>query len=110
MAQLNTRPSRTEVSLVRAGRIEFLDMFYVCVLYSIKFDRYYVGMTERLEERLSEHNQGKTKSTKAFVPWIIVHQEVFETRLLARSREKYLKSAAGRKWRKQHIRPRGATE
>ncbi|MBZ9627431.1 GIY-YIG nuclease family protein [Psychroflexus sp. CAK57W] len=85
-------------------------MFYVYVLYSFKFDRYYVGMTERLKERLSEHNQGNTKSTKAFVPWIIVHQEVFETRLLARSREKYLKSAAGRRWRKKHIRPRGATE
>ncbi|MBZ9778990.1 GIY-YIG nuclease family protein [Psychroflexus sp. CAK8W] len=85
-------------------------MFYVYVLYSVKFDKHYVGMTERLEERLIEHNQGKNKSTKAFLPWIRVHQEVFQTRNSARLREKYLKSAAGRRWRKQNIRPRGATE
>ncbi|WP_179020662.1 GIY-YIG nuclease family protein [Winogradskyella forsetii] len=85
-------------------------MFYVYVLYSVNFDRNYVGMTDRLEERLIEHNQGKTKSTKAFVPWVRVHKEVFETRLEARTREKYLKSATGRRWRKQNIRPRGATE
>ena len=85
-------------------------MFYVYVLFSVKFEKYYVGLTERLEERLIEHNQGKTKSTKAYIPWIRVHHEVFETRLSARERERYLKSAAGRRWRKKHIRPRGATE
>ena len=85
-------------------------MFYVYVLFSIKFDKYYVGLTERLEKRLIEHNQGKTKSTKAFIPWTRVHYEVFETRLLARKREKYLKTAAGRKWRKKHIRPRDLPE
>ena len=85
-------------------------MFYVYVLNSVNFDRYYVGMTKYLENRLNEHNLDKMKSTKAFIPWIMVHNEVFETRLLARQREKYLKSAAGRRWRKQNIRPRGATE
>ncbi|RFN59799.1 GIY-YIG nuclease family protein [Marixanthomonas ophiurae] len=85
-------------------------MFYVYVLYSIGFDRYYIGMSMRLQERLFEHNAGKTKSTKAFIPWKVVHTESFSTRMEARSREKYLKSAAGRKWRKQNIRPRGATE
>lgn len=84
-------------------------MFYVYVLYSYNFDRYYVGMTKSLDKRLAEHNKGEMKSTKAFVPWIIVHNEIFETRLLARQREKYLKSAAGRRWRKQNIWPRGAT-
>ena len=67
-------------------------------------------MTKNLENRLYEHNQGKMKSTKGFAPWVLVHDEVFETRQLARQREKYLKSAAGRKWRKLNIRPRGATE
>ncbi|MAM27844.1 MAG: endonuclease [Flavobacteriaceae bacterium] len=85
-------------------------MFYVYVLYSFKFDRHYVGITDCLENRLNEHNIGKTQSTKAYLPWIIVHSEVFETRIAARNREKYLKTAAGRRWRKQNIRPRGATE
>ncbi|MBX2829239.1 MAG: GIY-YIG nuclease family protein [Flavobacteriaceae bacterium] len=85
-------------------------MFYVYVLYSSGFDRFYVGFTNNLDKRLSEHNSGKNKSTKAFIPWKIVHIENFDSRLEAREREKYLKSAAGRRWRKMNIRPRGATE
>ncbi|WP_299244405.1 GIY-YIG nuclease family protein [uncultured Aquimarina sp.] len=85
-------------------------MYYVYVLYSVDYDKYYIGMTDNLERRLFEHNLGKTQSTKAFKPWKIVLKEVFETRQEARIREKYLKSAAGRRWRKQHIRPSGATE
>ena len=85
-------------------------MFYVYVLYSTSHKRYYVGLTNDIERRLVEHNAGKMPSTKAYLPWIVVHIEKFETRLEARSREKFLKSAAGRRWRNQHIRPRGATE
>nr|WP_299384610.1 GIY-YIG nuclease family protein [Allomuricauda sp.] len=85
-------------------------MFYVYVLYSTGCHRYYVGMTTNIERRLAEHNHGKTRSTKSFIPWTVVHRESFKTRLEARQREKYLKSAAGRRWRKENIRPRGATE
>ncbi|MGO3181492.1 MAG: GIY-YIG nuclease family protein [Aequorivita sp.] len=83
-------------------------MYYVYVLYSVKFDRMYVGMTIDWEGRLKEHNSGKTQSTKPFIPWLIIHTEHYLTRSEAREREKYLKSAAGRRWRKQHIQwPRG---
>ncbi len=86
-------------------------MHYVYVLYSSTYDRAYIGMTVDYNLRLYEHNSGKTKSTKAFIPWVIVHLEEYATREEARDREKYLKSAAGRKWRKKHIIwPRGATE
>ena len=67
-------------------------------------------MSNNLIRRLSEHNEGRNLSTKAYLPWEIVLKEQFETREEARKREKYLKSAAGRKWRKLNIRPRGATE
>jgi len=85
-------------------------MFYVYVLYSSTINGYYIGMTINLNRRLKEHNFGKTQSTRRGMPWEVVHTEVFETRILSRQREKYLKSAAGRRWRKQNIRPRGATE
>ncbi|WP_340075493.1 GIY-YIG nuclease family protein [Leptobacterium sp. I13] len=62
-----------------------------------------------MEVRLKQHNAGKTTSTKAFIPWEIVHTEVYDTAELARNREKYLKSAAGRRWRKDNIRPRSST-
>src|SRR5690554_1137262 len=86
-------------------------MYYVYVLYSKKFGRMYVGMTVDPTVRLKEHNSGKTRSTKAFVPWELIHSEVYLTRDDAREREKYLKSAAGRRWRNKNIEwPRGATE
>ncbi|NNK88579.1 MAG: GIY-YIG nuclease family protein [Flavobacteriaceae bacterium] len=84
-------------------------MINVYVLYSEKVGRYYVGMAENLEIRVGEHNAGKVKSTKGYLPWVLVHHESFESRVIAREREKYLKSAAGRRWRKKHIRPRSST-
>jgi putative endonuclease len=60
-------------------------------------------MTTNLERRLLEHNSGNTISTKAFKPWIIAYNEVYDSRFEARKREKYLKSSAGRRWRKQNI-------
>ena len=78
-------------------------MYFVYILYSIKFDRYYVGLSANLDERLKTHNSKKVKSTKAFVPWKIVHFEEYESRNDAREREKYLKSSAGRRWRKNNL-------
>ncbi|MCR5860746.1 GIY-YIG nuclease family protein [Flavobacterium sp. J372] len=60
-------------------------------------------MSQDTVKRLQEHNEGKTTSTKAYMPWIIIHQEEFATLDAARAREKYLKSAAGRRWRKQNL-------
>jgi putative endonuclease len=78
-------------------------MFFVYILYSDKFERYYVGMTVNLVKRLKAHNSGKVRSTKAFLPWEIIHTEIYPTRKDARQREKYLKSSAGRRWRKQNL-------
>ena len=78
-------------------------MIKVCVLYSEKFARGYVGMTSDLRRRLDEHNMGRTKSTKAFIPWELIYSESFEDYEEARKREKYLKSAAGRRFLKPKL-------
>jgi putative endonuclease len=72
-------------------------------IYALKssFDkRIYVGFTENLERRIKEHNQGKTKSTKGFRPWVLIYQETVETRIEARKREKYLKGGSGKEFLK----------
>jgi putative endonuclease len=46
-------------------------MIFVYVLQSAVDGRFYVGLTNDLQRRLSEHNRGKMKYTKAFRPWII---------------------------------------
>ncbi len=42
------------------------------ILQSLTKDRYYIGHTNNIERRLSEHNSGQTKSTKAYIPWKLV--------------------------------------
>ena len=71
-------------------------MFSVYVLFSEKFNRTYTGFTSNLERRLKDHNAERNKSTKAFVPWIVIYTEEVENRIAAREREKYLKSGIGR--------------
>lgn len=73
-------------------------------VYTLKSEvdgSFYVGMSDNTFRRLKEHNSGKVKSTKSKKPWKIIHTEEFDSRTEARNREKYLKSAAGRRYRKQ---------
>ncbi len=74
-------------------------MFYVYVLKSKKDNSQYIGLSQDAEKRLKEHNAGRVKSTKPKRPWSILYKESCATRIDARKREKYLKSAAGRRFR-----------
>ena len=71
-------------------------MYFVYVLKSEVDGRLYKGITNNLERRVTEHNSGKHKSTKGYVPWELVYFEEIENRQKAREREKYLKSGIGR--------------
>jgi putative endonuclease len=78
-------------------------MYYVYVLKSISSGRLYKGFCSNLERRLLEHNAGKTKSIKAFAPWKIVYFEEFNSLDEAISRERYLKTSAGRRFLKKTL-------
>jgi putative endonuclease len=71
-------------------------MCYVYVIRSLLHGRFYVGITDKLDRRIKEHNSGKTKSTKAYTPWIFFFAERYSTRQEARNREIFLKSGFGR--------------
>lgn len=45
---------------------------YVYILWSEDIQRYYIGVTENLERRVREHNQGNSKYTKRGIPWKLV--------------------------------------
>ena len=76
-------------------------MYYVYIIQSLKDGSYYTGLTTNIDRRLTEHNKSDTKTTRSKKPWKLVHSEEFETRQLARQREKYLKSGVGREFRKK---------
>ena len=71
-------------------------MYHVYVLYSESFDRIYIGQTNNISIRLDKHNQGRVRSTKPYIPWVLVHTEEYPTRTAAMKREKELKSHQGR--------------
>ncbi len=75
-------------------------MFYVYAIKSLERNYVYVGMTNDVERRIAEHNNGENRSTKAYKPFILIHKEVFETRVEAREKEKYLKSGVGKEYLK----------
>jgi len=51
-----------------------------------------VGSTENFEKRLQEHNSGKSKSTRAGIPWDLVRVETFATQAEAMQHEKKIKA------------------
>ena len=73
-------------------------MYYAYVLKSNKHDYYYKGHCENLQKRLVQHNSGMTASLRPYLPVHLVYSEAFETEEEAVKREKYFKSAAGRRY------------
>jgi putative endonuclease len=47
-------------------------MHFVYILYSLGRKKFYIGETVNLKARLAQHNAGKVKSTRSFVPWHMV--------------------------------------
>jgi putative endonuclease len=79
----------------------FVAMVYVYVLKSLKSDIYYIGIAIDVQIRLKEHNAGKSKFTKGHLPWKLLRVEEEIDWTAARAREKYLKSAAGKRYLKK---------
>jgi putative endonuclease len=71
-------------------------IFYTYVLRSLKDRNLYIGYTSDIQRRLTEHNSGKTKSTKSRIPFELIFFEEFETRSGAMKREKFLKTGIGK--------------
>jgi len=68
------------------------------ILQSKKDGSFYVGITNRLRQRIKEHNTGRNRSTERLRPWDLIYKEKHEDYLTGRGREKYLKSGSGRNW------------
>lgn len=77
---------------------------YVYVLRSTKDGQFYVGLTRNLPARLQAHNSGQVTSTKRRVPLELVYWEGCLNASDAAQREKYLKSAWGKRYIKGRLR------
>ena len=78
-------------------------MYHAYVLKSMHHDYYYKGHCKDLEVRLKQHNSGTTESIRPYIPFILIYSESFETEAEAIEREKYFKTAAGRRFIKKKL-------
>ncbi|OGN01908.1 MAG: hypothetical protein A3I26_02815 [Candidatus Yanofskybacteria bacterium RIFCSPLOWO2_02_FULL_43_10] len=70
--------------------------YYVYVLYNQSENFIYIGYSEDLKQRVTEHNKGRVKSTKSFLPLELIHYEAYKNKKDAKRRELYLKTNRGR--------------
>ncbi len=67
-------------------------MYYVYILYSESFDKFYIGQTNDLANRVKRHNAGSELYTKRYIPWILKWSTQKPTRAEAMVLEKKLKN------------------
>lgn len=66
--------------------------FFVYILQSQVNNSFYKGSTDDLKRRFSEHNEGKSPSTKRYAPWNLVWYASKKNRSEALVLEKKLKN------------------
>jgi len=69
--------------------------YYVYIIKSEKTGEVYTGFTERLDDRVKQHNSGTTEYTKNKGPWELVWFAAFNERHKALDFEKYMKAGSG---------------
>ncbi len=77
---------------------------YVYVLRSVLAGNFYVGLTDDLKRRFREHQGGLVPSTKHRRPFALIYYEACRNRTEAVRREKYLKTAWGKRFLKCRLR------
>ena len=77
-------------------------MHYIYILLLSNNDLH-KGLTDNLKRRLNEHELGKVKSTKNYLPVKLIHCESYLSKKDAERREKFLKTTEGRRLLKQQL-------
>ena len=81
-----------------------MNYFYTYVLQSERDLQFYVGYTNNLLRRIEDHNKGKVTSTKNRLPLKLIYWEGCLNQQDATRREKYLKTAWGKRYIKNRTR------
>jgi putative endonuclease len=66
-------------------------MYTVYIIYSSKLDKYYIGYTADINDRLLKHNRKSKGFSNLGRPWSLVYSQSFENKKDAMQRELQLK-------------------
>ncbi len=72
-------------------------MHTIYILQSEADGNLYIGCTSHLEARVKEHNHGYVPSTKHRRPLKLIYYEQYEDKFEAYRKERYYKSAVGKR-------------
>ena len=79
-------------------------MKYVYLLESIsRPGKRYIGISDDFNQRLKDHNAGKSPHTAKYKPWKTIVVVRFDDDHKANAFEKYLKSGSGHAFAKRHL-------
>jgi len=79
-------------------------MYYIYILQSLNHpEKKYIGITQNLAKRLSNHNSGTTSHTRKYRPWELLVCICFKSKDKAVEFEQYLKSGSGRAFAKKRF-------
>ncbi|GAB5399769.1 MAG: hypothetical protein Aureis2KO_13540 [Aureisphaera sp.] len=72
--------------------------YVVYILFSDILEKYYVGYTRDLEERMQRHNAGRSKFTSKGVPWRLIKTYPCNDRVEAVRLEKKIKKRGAKRF------------
>lgn len=72
-------------------------MFITYILFSEKLNKYYIGSTSDLEDRINKHNSNHKGFTGGVGDWILVYKEDYEDKSQSLRRELQIKKWKSRK-------------
>ena len=78
-------------------------MFFVYVLLSKIDNKFYIGFTDSIQDRIKAHNSGKVESTKQRKPFELIYYEAYLDKRDAEGREKFLKSGSGHRFLRKQL-------
>jgi putative endonuclease len=79
-------------------------IWYVYIIRSIADpEQDYVGASEDLKQRMTDHNSGKSTHTAKFKPWELLWYCAFPDKHKALEFERYLKSHSGRAFSRKRL-------
>jgi putative endonuclease len=66
--------------------------FYLYILFSTKLNKYYIGQTNDIKDRLRRHNAGLETYTSKGIPWEVKYYQKVDTRSESMRLEKKVKN------------------
>lgn len=78
-------------------------MFWYVYILKCSDERFYIGCTDDIKDRINRHQKGQVPATKDRLPVKLVSYFAFSNKYTAFNFEKYLKSGSGRAFLNRHI-------